>query len=132
MKPPFPAVSGLYACPTVVNNVETLTAVPDIIKMGGEAYQKLGTEKSGGTKLWSVSVTSTAWRLRTADGLRRHGKVHHGRLRRDPRRQAAQSRDSGGSSVYIMRADQIIGKDVRWITKDLWPRVRVLARVVSS
>src|SRR5436190_7470507 len=39
MKPPFPAVSGLYACPTVVNNVETLTAVPDIIKMGGEAYQ---------------------------------------------------------------------------------------------
>src|ERR1700749_3441772 len=55
MKPPFPAVSGLYASPTVVNNVETLTAVPDIIKLGGEAYQKLGTEKSGGTKVWSVS-----------------------------------------------------------------------------
>src|SRR5258707_11812518 len=55
MKPPFPAISGLYASPTVVNNVETLTAVPDIIKMGGEAYQKLGTEKSGGTKVWSVS-----------------------------------------------------------------------------
>src|SRR6266702_1779971 len=55
MKPPFPAVSGLYAAPTVVNNGETLTAVPDIIKMGGEAYQKLGTEKSGGPKLWSVS-----------------------------------------------------------------------------
>src|SRR5256712_1426268 len=57
MNPPFPAVSGLYASPTVVNNVETLTAVPDIIKMGGEAYQKLGTEKSGGTKLWSGSAT---------------------------------------------------------------------------
>src|SRR5256714_1365443 len=55
MKPPFPAISGLYASPTVVNNVETLTAVPDIIKMGGEAYQKLGTEKSGGSKFWSVS-----------------------------------------------------------------------------
>src|SRR5258708_17878376 len=55
MKPSFPAISGLYASPTVVNNVETLTAVPDIIKMGGEAYQKLGTEKSGGTKVWSVS-----------------------------------------------------------------------------
>src|SRR5256714_5930180 len=55
MKPPFPAVSGLYASPTVVNNVETLTAVPDIIKIGGEAYQKLGTEKSGGAKLLSVS-----------------------------------------------------------------------------
>src|SRR3989442_14211532 len=55
MSPPFPAVSGLYAAPTVVNNGETLTAVPDIIKVGGEAYQKLGTEKSGGTKLWYVS-----------------------------------------------------------------------------
>src|SRR5258707_2847305 len=55
MKPPLPAISGLYASPTVVNNVETLTAVPDIIKMSGETYQKLGTEKSGGTKLWSVS-----------------------------------------------------------------------------
>src|ERR671912_299629 len=38
MKPPFPAVEGVYACPTVVNNVETLTAIPDIIKMGGQAY----------------------------------------------------------------------------------------------
>ena len=51
MKPPFPAIEGLYASPTVVNNVETLTAVPQIIEMGGEAWQKLGTEKSGGTKL---------------------------------------------------------------------------------
>src|SRR5260370_42577647 len=43
MKPPFPAVSGLYGCPTVVNNVETLTAVPDLMKKRGEAYQKLAT-----------------------------------------------------------------------------------------
>src|SRR5215216_4055518 len=55
MKPPFPAVSGLYASPTVVNNVETLTAVPEIIEMGGIQWRDLGTEKSGGTKLWSVS-----------------------------------------------------------------------------
>src|SRR5258707_4719181 len=55
MKPPFPAISGLYASPTVVNNVETLTAVPDIIKMGGAALQKLWTEKSGGANIWSVS-----------------------------------------------------------------------------
>jgi NADH-quinone oxidoreductase subunit F len=54
IKPPFPAVEGLYACPTVVNNVETFCAVPWIIVNGGEAYQKLGTEKSGGTKLFSV------------------------------------------------------------------------------
>jgi NADH-quinone oxidoreductase subunit F len=44
MKPPFPAVEGLYASPTVVNNVETLTAVPQIIEMGGEAWHNLGTE----------------------------------------------------------------------------------------
>jgi NADH-quinone oxidoreductase subunit F len=54
IKPPFPAIEGLYGCPTVVNNVETLCAVPWIILNGGEAYQKLGTEKSGGTKLLSV------------------------------------------------------------------------------
>ncbi|HEX8923055.1 MAG TPA: NADH-quinone oxidoreductase subunit F, partial [Pyrinomonadaceae bacterium] len=55
MKPPFPAVAGLYQSPTVVNNVETLSAIPPVITMGGEAYKALGTEKSGGTKLWSVS-----------------------------------------------------------------------------
>ncbi|MEP7272256.1 MAG: NADH-quinone oxidoreductase subunit NuoF [Acidobacteriota bacterium] len=55
LKPPFPAVVGLYGGPTVVNNVETLAAVPWIILNGGPAYQKLGTEKSGGTKLFTVS-----------------------------------------------------------------------------
>jgi len=55
LKPPFPAVVGLYGGPTVVNNVETLAAVPWIILNGGEAYKALGTEKSGGTKLYTVS-----------------------------------------------------------------------------
>ena len=55
LKPPFPAVVGLYGGPTVVNNVETLAAVPWIIENGGEAYKALGTEKSGGTKLFTVS-----------------------------------------------------------------------------
>src|ERR1043165_3336654 len=55
MKPPFPAIAGLYGCPTVVNNVETLTAVPDVIKMGGASYQKLGTETSGAAKPGRVS-----------------------------------------------------------------------------
>ncbi|HEY8460626.1 MAG TPA: NADH-quinone oxidoreductase subunit NuoF, partial [Blastocatellia bacterium] len=55
LKPPFPAVVGLYGGPTVVNNVETLAVVPWIILNGGEKYQKLGTEKSGGTKLFTVS-----------------------------------------------------------------------------
>ncbi len=55
LKPPFPAVSGLYASPTVVNNVETIAAVVPIIKEGGEAYSKIGIGKSTGTKLISAS-----------------------------------------------------------------------------
>jgi len=55
LKPPFPAVEGLYACPTVVNNVETLMNVPHILKNGGAWYRQWGTEKSPGTKVLSVS-----------------------------------------------------------------------------
>jgi len=55
LKPPFPAVSGFLASPTVVNNVETLCAVPWILNNGGAAYAAMGTEKSKGTKLFSVS-----------------------------------------------------------------------------
>ena len=55
LKPPFPAVEGLYACPTVVNNVETIMNVPFILKNGAAAYRQWGTEKSAGTKVLSVS-----------------------------------------------------------------------------
>lgn len=54
LKPPFPAVKGLYDCPTVVNNVETLAAVVPIITIGGEEYAKIGIGKSTGTKLISA------------------------------------------------------------------------------
>lgn len=55
LKPPFPAVSGFLDKPTIVNNVESVAAVPWIINNGAEAYKAFGTEKSCGTKLWSVS-----------------------------------------------------------------------------
>jgi len=55
IKPPFPAVSGLYASPTVVNNVETIAAVSSIVNMGGEEYAKIGVGRSTGTKLISAS-----------------------------------------------------------------------------
>jgi len=55
LKPPFPAVEGYLRCPTVVNNVETLACVPWIIRNGAAAYAKMGTEKSKGTKMWSIS-----------------------------------------------------------------------------
>jgi NADH-quinone oxidoreductase subunit F len=55
IKPPFPAVAGLYGCPTVVNNVETIASVVPIVNDGGEAYAKIGIGKSTGTKLISAS-----------------------------------------------------------------------------
>lgn len=55
IKPPFPAVAGLWGCPTVVNNVETIAAVAPIVNMGGEEYAKIGIGKSTGTKLISAS-----------------------------------------------------------------------------
>jgi NADH-quinone oxidoreductase subunit F len=55
LKPPFPAIEGLYHGPTLINNVETLATIPHIVRMGGEEYAKLGAENSAGTKLVSVS-----------------------------------------------------------------------------
>jgi NADH-quinone oxidoreductase subunit F len=55
LKPPFPAIEGLYDGPTLINNVETLATIPHILRMGGEAYAKLGAANSAGTKLVSVS-----------------------------------------------------------------------------
>jgi NADH-quinone oxidoreductase subunit F len=55
LKPPFPAIEGLYHGPTLINNVETLATMPHIIRMGGEEYSKLGVANSAGTKLVSIS-----------------------------------------------------------------------------
>lgn len=114
MKPPFPAVEGLYASPTIVNNVETFTAVPYIITHGGEAYKKLGTEKSGGTKLWSVSghvKKPGVYELPMgyAD-MEKFIMVDCGGMLRDDKKLKAVI--PGGSSVYIMRAEDVIGKNV--------------------
>lgn len=55
LRPPFPAIAGLYARPTVVNNVESISAVPAIVNNGAEWYQSMGTEKSKGATLYSLS-----------------------------------------------------------------------------
>ena len=55
LKPPFPAVEGLWGCPTAVNNVETLCNVPLIIEHGAEWFAKIGPEKNGGPKLYCIS-----------------------------------------------------------------------------
>jgi NADH-quinone oxidoreductase subunit F len=54
-KPPFPAVVGLFGCPTVVNNVETISNLPWIVNNGGENYAKIGVGRSTGTMLFSIS-----------------------------------------------------------------------------
>ncbi len=114
LKPPFPAVEGLYASPTIVNNVETFTSIPQIIEMGGIAWRDLGTEKSGGTKLWSVSghvkrpgvyelpmgyADMEKFIMEDCGGMLRDGKKLKAVI-------------PGGSSVYIMNAGQILGKNV--------------------
>ncbi|HEY7044129.1 MAG TPA: NADH-ubiquinone oxidoreductase-F iron-sulfur binding region domain-containing protein, partial [Nocardioidaceae bacterium] len=55
LRPPFPAVAGLYACPTVINNVESIASVPSIIANGSDWFSDLGTEKSKGYGLFSLS-----------------------------------------------------------------------------
>jgi NADH-quinone oxidoreductase subunit F len=55
MKPPFPAVAGAWASPTLLNNVETFSAIPSIIRDGGAAFAALGTPKNGGTRLVCIS-----------------------------------------------------------------------------
>jgi NADH-quinone oxidoreductase subunit F len=54
IKPPFPAISGLFQCPTIVNNVETLACVPFILREGAERFADMGTPRQGGTRLFSV------------------------------------------------------------------------------
>jgi NADH-quinone oxidoreductase subunit F len=54
LKPPFPAISGLFRCPTIVNNVETLACVPYILRHGAEHFAGIGTARQGGTRLFSV------------------------------------------------------------------------------
>ena len=54
-KPPFPAGAGLYACPTTVNNVETIAVVPEILRRGGAWFGGIGREKNRGTKVFCIS-----------------------------------------------------------------------------
>ena len=75
LRPPFPAVEGLYASPTVINNVETLMNVPDIVTRGAEWFRELGTEKSPGTKMFTISgKVERPGQLRGRRSARRSGR----------------------------------------------------------
>jgi NADH-quinone oxidoreductase subunit F len=109
IKPPFPAVSGFLGKPTIVNNVETVAAVPWIMIHGAEAYRAHGTEKSAGTKLWSVSgpvknqgVFEVPLGIPFADFYRDHlGGMRDG--------EELKACIVGGSSVPVLTADEMMG-----------------------
>ncbi len=110
IKPPFPAFKGLYGCPTVVNNVETLAAVGPIISMGGEAYAMIGKGKSTGTKLISAcgniknpGVYEIEMGLPVEDFI--YSPEYCGGIANDKYLKAV---IPGGSSVPILPADLIL------------------------
>ncbi len=107
LKPPFPAVEGLYQCPTAVNNVETLCNVPPIILNGAEWFAKLGPEKNGGPKLYCVSghvKKPGVYETSMNTTLRELIYDYAGGIRGDRKLKAI---IPGGSSVPLMLPDQL-------------------------
>jgi NADH-quinone oxidoreductase subunit F len=106
-KPPFPAISGLYASPTLINNVETLATVPKILELGGAEYARLGVENSAGTRVFSLSgnvVKGGNYELELGTTLREliydiGGGIPDGR--------ELKAIIPGGSSVPVLSADQV-------------------------
>lgn len=110
LKPPFPAVVGLYGCPTVINNVETLANVPHIVNNGPEWYAGIGVERNTGTRLFGVSGhvrKRGVYEFPMGITLRELVYDHCGGMR-DGR--ALKAVVPGGSSVPVLTADQV---DVR-------------------
>jgi len=107
LKPPYPAAVGLYGCPTVVNNVETICNVPLIVSKGPEWYAQLGPEKNGGPKLYCISghvarpgVFEASMRVTLRELIYDHaGGIRNGR--------ALKAVIPGGSSTNIIPPDRI-------------------------
>ncbi|NLI47032.1 MAG: NADH-quinone oxidoreductase subunit NuoF [Acidobacteria bacterium] len=107
LKPPFPAVVGLYGCPTIINNVETLANVPAILEKGGDWFAAVGANSSGGTRLFGVSGHVTrpgVYERPMGYSLKQlifkdAGGILDGRT--------LKAVIPGGSSVPVLRADEI-------------------------
>jgi len=106
-KPPFPAISGLYASPTLINNVETLATVPKILELGAARYARLGVENSTGTRVFSLSgnvANGGNYELELGTPLREliydlGGGIPDGR--------ELKAIIPGGSSVPVLTADEV-------------------------
>jgi NADH-quinone oxidoreductase subunit F len=117
-KPPFPAIQGLYASPTVVNNVETIATIPPIIEMGGAEYAKLGVPDSRGTRVVSISghvERPGNYEIQNGTSLRSLIYDLGGGI---PGGQGLKAVIPGGSSTVILRHDEIdVGYDFSSLLK---------------
>ena len=117
-KPPFPAIAGLYASPTVVNNVETIATVPQVLAMGGAEYAKLGVPDSRGTRVVSISghvARPGNYEIENGVSLRSLIDDLGGGV---PDGHALKAVIPGGSSTVILRADEIdVGYDFNSLLK---------------
>ncbi|MCI0534688.1 MAG: NADH-quinone oxidoreductase subunit NuoF [Verrucomicrobiales bacterium] len=106
LRPPFPAIAGLFGSPTLINNVETLASVPSIIQKGGEWFAKLGHGRTGGTRLFSLSghvqkpgLYEASHGITLRQLIEAAGGVREGRQ--------LKAVIPGGISAKILRADEI-------------------------
>jgi NADH-quinone oxidoreductase subunit F len=117
-KPPFPAIQGLYASPTVVNNVETMATVPPIIAMGGARYAKLGVPDSRGTRVVSLSGhVARPGNYEIANGTSMRELIY-GIGGGVPEGRTLKAVIPGGSSTVILKGDEIdVGYDFNSLLK---------------
>ncbi len=112
IKPPFPAISGLFKCPTIVNNVETLACVPFILQNGPERFAEIGSETQGGTRLFCVSghvVRPGVYEASVSVTLRELIEQYAGGV---PDGKKLKAVIPGGISAKILTADEIdVGMD---------------------
>ncbi len=107
IRPPFPAVVGLYGCPTVINNAETLSSVPNVILRGAEWYAGLGSARNGGTRLFAISGHVNRpgiYELPMGFNLKRMIEEVAGGVRGGKKLKAV---IPGGSSCPVLTADEI-------------------------
>ncbi|MGA1982936.1 MAG: NADH-quinone oxidoreductase subunit NuoF [Acidobacteriaceae bacterium] len=118
IRPPFPAVVGLYGGPTIINNAETIANAPHILLMGGEAYAALGTERNGGTRLFGISghvERPGVYELPMGYSLRKAIYEVAGGIKGGKQLKAVVP---GGASCPVLRADEIdVGLDFDQMAK---------------
>jgi NADH-quinone oxidoreductase subunit F len=118
IRPPFPAVVGLYGGPTVINNVETIASVPHIFRIGAAEYAKIGTERNGGTRLFGISghvERPGVYELPMGYPMRKAIYEVAGGILGGKKLKAVVP---GGSSTPILRADEIdVGMDFDQLAK---------------